>query len=98
MNFKPHKIPNIDKNICNKEQVIAYNYLFSRALSNTDKNTVLNNIQKELCEKSKSKNSCLDYDLIYHYILQSYDRYKNAKYHIFSNYETLSSVIYSDII
>lgn len=108
MNFKAHKIPNIDISVCCKEQVIAYNYLFNWSINERNKNYTLNCIQKELASKAAGTYNELykpfkkwtpggvDYDLVYHYILQSYDRYIKTKRRILSSYEELASVIYSD--
>ena len=94
--FKPHKIPGIDKNICNAEQKIAYNFLFIWAdgCTGNDKNYSLNCIQRSLSEGQKTTFKRYDVDLIYHYIVSSWDRYKNSKYHIFSSYTDLASIIY----
>lgn len=97
-NFKPHKIRGIDKNICCCEQVIAYNFLFSYADgSNRSKERNLSLIQDNLSREKSGSMKKYDIDLIYHYILQSYDRYTTGNAHIFSNYEALAAVIYSDV-
>lgn len=106
MNFKPHKIPNIDKNICNKEQVIAYNYLFSWTLNEHEKTEVLKYLYKELSAKQNGtynelfhpihpiKKENIDYMLVYEYIVASYDRYKETNCKIFTDYRDLASYIY----
>lgn len=97
-NFKAHKVPGIAKNICCAEQVIAYNFLFSYAhIGGREKNINLSLIQNELTREQSGKFKKFDIDLIYHFILQSYDRYINGRTHIFSNYEALAAVVYSDI-
>lgn len=96
-NFKPHAIPSIKKTVCNAEQKIAYNFLFAR--HDTPKNKALDTIQKSLAAGKETNFKKYDIDLIYHYILQSYDRY--MKYNstgILWNYEEIGSVIYSDIL
>ena len=106
--FKSHKIPGIDKNICCAEQVIAYNYLFSWCLNDHDKSYALDHIQKELSAKAAGtynelyhpihpeKPGRYDYDLVYHFILQSWDRYIENNKPIFGDYSKLATIIYSD--
>ena len=108
MNFKAHKIPGIDLKVCCKEQKVAYNYLFSWSINEHNKDYILDCIQKELASKAAGtynelykpfhtwKPGGVDYDLVYHYILESYDRYIATNHKIFGSYSELSSVIYSD--
>lgn len=97
-NFKPHKIPGTPKNICCCEQKIAYNFLFSYVDgSSRSKETNLSLIQNHLSREQSGSLKKYDIDLIYHYILQSYDRYLTGKNHIFTSYEGLAAVIYSDV-
>ena len=92
MNFKPHKIPNVDVNICNCEQKIAYNYLFANC--DIPKEKALDIIQNRLSRNEKVKNK-YDIDLIYHYVLSSFDRYmKYNNSHILTSYAEIGSVIY----
>ena len=107
MSFKSHKIRGIDKSVCNKEQVFAYNYLWHWTFNDHDKGYALSCIQQELAAKANGtygelytpihpwKPGGCDYDLVYHYVLQSWDRYAANK-QIFSDYAELAKVIYSD--
>ena len=109
MNFKPHKIPSVNISICCKEQKIAYNYLFSWAINFRTKDYVLSCIQAELASKAAGTYEKdykplytwtpggVDYDLVYHYILQSFDRYTAKSPKIFTSYAEIASVIYSDV-
>lgn len=106
MNFKSHKIPGIDKEVCNKEQKIAYNYLFSWTLNDHEKNYALSCIKKELKSKQAGtynelykpihpyKPGGVNYLLVFYYIVSAYERYKKLNSPIFSNYRDLASVIY----
>lgn len=95
MKFKSHKIRKIDKSICNCEQKIAYNYLVTY-YDSMNKNKFLDFTQNSLAREKNNSMKKYDIDLIYHYILQSYDRYIANKYHILASYEEIGSVIYSD--
>lgn len=93
MIFYPHKIRSIDIDTCNCEQKIAYNYLFS--YSDIAKHKALDIIQKSLATEINRKK--YDIDLIYHYILSSYDRFMQYnKSHILTSYLEIGSVIYWD--
>ena len=105
--YKSHKIRGIEKAICNAEQKIAYNYLFSWATGTHEKNYALSCIQRELSAKANGTYNELynplhpaignyDYDLVYHYILQSWDRYIEQGKPIFASYESIGRVVYSD--
>ena len=97
-NFKSHKIPGVAKNVCCCEQKIAYNFLFSWAWNSYEtKSKILSLIQNDLIREKDGKFKKYDIDLIYHYVLQSYDRYITGHDHIFTSYEALAAVIYSDI-
>lgn len=102
MKFRSHKIPGIAKSICNAEQVIAYNFLFQWTLNDHEKNYALSCIQNALIREQETRFKKYDIDLIYHYVLQSYDRYNadrspyNNMTKVFSSYEELAKVIYSD--
>lgn len=96
-NFKSHKIPGILKNVCNAEQKIAYNFLFAR--HETPKHKALDMIQRQLSEEQYTTFKKYDIDLIYHYILQSYERYmQHNNTGILWSYEEIGSVIFSDVI
>jgi len=95
--FKSHKINGIDKNICNAEQKIAYNYLFAYAKTAT-KNKALDIIQKSLAAGQSVDPKKYDIDLIYHYVLQSIDRYQNYNNSgILTSYAEIGKVIFSEI-
>lgn len=106
--FKPHKIRNVDINICCKEQVAAYNYLFSWTLNDHDKSKALAYIQKELQAKNNGtyeeqyhpvhsyKRQNIDYDLVYILVLRHWDRYIENGKKIFSNYEDLGKMLYME--
>ena len=97
-NFKPHKIPGVEKSVCCAEQKIADNLLFMWAKGSTgnEKTYSLSCIQNQLAREKDTTFKRFDIDLVYHYILQSWDRYRNAECYIFTSYEDLASVIYSD--
>ena len=87
-----HKIRNIDINICNCEQKIAYNYLFANC--DIPKDKALNIIQFSLA-RTPGIYKKYDIDLIYHYVLSSFDRYINYNHsHILTSYEEIGKVIY----
>ena len=95
-NFKAHKIPGILKNVCNAEQKIAYNFLFAR--HDTPKNKALSMIQDTLNREQYTTFKKYDIDLIYHYVLQSFDRYHNYNSTgILWSFEEIGKVIYSDV-
>ena len=95
--FKSHKIPGIDKKICNAEQKIAYNYLFAWSKTNP-RNKALDVIQMSLASGQSVSPKKYDIDLIYHYCLQSIDRYVNYNNSgILTSYEEIGNVIYSDL-
>lgn len=97
MTFKPHKIPGIDKNICNAEQKIAYNYLFANAKT-APRHKALDIIQRSLAAGTINPKK-YDIDLIYHYILQSIERYVNYNNSgILTSYAEIGKVIFSDVI
>ena len=89
---KKHKIAGYDINICCKEQVIAYNYLFSFSINNwRKKEDDLLYIKKELEAKDNGtyeelyhpihpfkKGGC-NYMLVYDYIVSSWDRYASTE-------------------
>lgn len=99
MNLKGHKIPGVDKSVCNKEQKVAYNLLFAHCgILKNNRNIALDLIQKNLARAPHIYYKNLNIDLIYHYVLQSIDRY--AKYNnsgILTSYEEIGKLIYSDI-
>lgn len=96
-NFKPHKIPGIEKSVCNAEQKIAYNFLFAR--HDTPKYKALDMIQKALAAGKETNFKKYDIDLIYHYVLQSYERYMtHNKTGILWSYSEIGNVINSDFI
>lgn len=98
MKFTPHKILGIAKSVCCAEQKIADNLLFMWAKGSTGDNKTysLSCIQRQLADGKETTFKKFDIDLIYHYILQSWDRYRNAECYIFTSYEDLAKIIYSD--
>ena len=92
--FKSHKIRNVDLSVCNCEQKIAYNYLFSWTINERDKTYILSCIQSDLSRRSDMDK--YDKDLIYHYILQNFSRYIEAGRPIFGDFESLGKFIKSD--
>lgn len=90
LNIKPHKIRNVDIEICNAEQKIAYNYL-STYYNSMSRFNLLDYCQK--CLARDAGNKKYNVDLVYHYILSSYDRFINAKYHILTSYEAIGELI-----
>ena len=94
--FKAHTIPGIKKAVCNAEQKIAYNFLFAR--HDTPKNKALSMIQDTLSREQYTTFKKYDIDLIYHYVLQSFDRYHNYNSTgILWSFEEIGEVIYSDV-
>jgi hypothetical protein len=88
--MKSHKIYGIDKSVCNAEQKIAYNYSFTyidgKPLEYKDH--ILWCIKESLYRDEKMKR--FNIDLIYHYILNNYEKYQ-AKPFIASQYETIGT-------
>lgn len=91
-NYKKHKIPGYDiaPAVCCKEQVFAYNYLFSWTLNEHEKDYALSCIKRELDTKAAGtyneiykpfhpwKKGGADYMLVYQYIISSWDRYTSG--------------------
>lgn len=95
MKFKAHKIPRIDKSICNAEQKIAYNLLFAHF--DIERSKAIDLIQKKLSREEQTTFKKFDIDLIYHYCLQSIDRHRSHNNTgILWNFEEIGAVIYSD--
>lgn len=91
MIFTPHKIRNIDKSICNCEQKIAYNYLSS--YYDMTKSDFLDFCQKSLARQKENQMKKYDIDLIYHYLLNSYNKYITAGHPILTSYEAIGEII-----
>ena len=92
--FKAHAIPGIKKAVCNAEQKIAYNLLVQ--YRDIEKHKALDSIQKALIREQAGSLKKYDIDLIYHYILQSYERYMQH-FSILWSYEEIGSLIKSDV-
>ena len=94
--FKAHAIPGIKKAVCNAEQKIAYNFMFS--YRDITKSKALDCIQNTLIREQQTTFKKYDIDLIYHYILQSYERYiKHNKSGILTSFEEIGNIIFSDV-
>ncbi len=94
--FKAHTIPGIKKAVCTAEQKIAYNLLFSH--HDITKHNALDLMQRDLIRNQHTTLKKYDIDLIYHYILQSYDRYmKHNRTGILWSYEEIGATIFSDV-
>ena len=98
-NFKVHYIPGVAANVCNAEQKVAYNLLFAHLdILRNNRNTALDLIQKNLSRAPHIYYKNLDIDLIYHYVLQSIDRYAaHNRSGILTSYEEIGKIIYSDV-
>ena len=95
--MKTHKIKGINIEVCNAEQKIAYNFLFSWTLNKHDKDYVYKCVKESIYEEMEGKRVCIHptnwkrYNV--EYILELfhnyYDKYIEAGTPIFSSYEAI---------
>lgn len=94
---KVHKIPNVNIEVCNAEQKIAYNYLFSWTLNKHDKEYAYECVKRQIYGEMEGRVHSLHptnwkrYNV--EYILELfhnyYDKYIEAGTPIFSSYEAI---------
>ena len=95
--MKTHKIKGINIEVCNAEQKIAYNFLFSWTLNKHDKDYAYKCVKESIYEEMEEKRVCVHptnwkrYNV--EYILELfhnyYDKYIEAGTPIFSSYEAI---------
>lgn len=98
---KVHKIPNVNIEVCNAEQKIAYNYLFSWTLNKHDKEYAYECVKSQIYGEIEGKIHTFhptnwkryNVDYILELFYRNYDKYIEAGKPIFSNYEDLGGFI-----
>ena len=95
--MKTHKIKGINIEVCNAEQKIAYNFLFSWTLNKHDKDYAYKCVKESIYEEMEGKRVCIHptnwkrYNV--EYILELfhnyYDKYIEDGTPIFSSYEAI---------
>ena len=95
--MKTHKIKGINIEVCNAEQKIAYNYLFSWTLNKHDKDYAYKCVKESIYEEMEGKRVCIhptnwkryNVDYILELFYRNYDKYIEAGTPIFSSYEAI---------
>ena len=95
--MKTHKIKGINIEVCNAEQKIAYNFLFSWTLNKHDKDYAYKCVKESIYEEMEGKRVCIhptnwkkyNVDYILELFYRNYDKYIEAGTPIFSSYEAI---------
>jgi hypothetical protein len=84
--YQLHKIPGVNKSVCTAEQMQAYNYaFFYKGLNISAPAAAL-----QVLQKHKSDNR-YNWAAVAHLLTMHLDKYRAAKYHIFTNYEQVAA-------